>query len=136
MSRVVGVGGIFFKAKDAPALRDWYRKHLGMNIEEWGGMPFLWNRPDGPSTGGMTIWSIFEDSSTYFAPSQAPFMINLIVSDLDVVLAALRSEGCNVDDRVEDSAYGKFGWVMDPEGNRVELWQPPANPSGTSSSTG
>ena len=74
---------------------------------------------------GTTVWSVFEDSSTYFAPSQAQFMVNYRVEDLHAVLAALRTEGCAVDDKVEESEFGKFGWVMDPEGNRVELWQPP-----------
>ena len=126
MSRVVGIGGIFIKAKDAAALRAWYRTHLGLELEDWGGMAFRWNRPDSPGELGMTVWSIFEESSKYFAPSTAPFMVNYIVQDLAAVLAALRAEGCQVDDKTEDSPYGKFGWVMDPEGNRIELWQPPA----------
>ena len=126
MSRVVGIGGIFIKAKDPAALREWYRKHLGMDIQDWGGMPFHWNLPDGPGDNGTTIWSVFDESSTYFAPSSARFMVNYIVRDLHSVLAALRSEGCQVDEKTEDSVHGKFGWVMDPEGNRIELWQPPA----------
>jgi predicted enzyme related to lactoylglutathione lyase len=126
MSRVVGIGGVFIKAKDAVALREWYRKHLAMEIEDWGGMAFTWSRPDGPGLRGMTVWNVTDERSDYFAPSPARFMVNYIVTDLDAVLAALRSEGCNVDTKTEESEYGKFGWVMDPEGNRVELWQPPA----------
>ena len=125
MSRVVGIGGIFIKAKDPVKLRAWYRDHLGMKLEEWGGMAFLWNSAEGPGRGGMTIWSAFEDDPKHFAPSKAPFMINYIVRDLDAVLAALRAEGCEVDAKSDESEYGKFGWVMDPEGNRVELWEPP-----------
>jgi catechol 2,3-dioxygenase-like lactoylglutathione lyase family enzyme len=125
MSRVVGIGGVFVKARDPVALRAWYREHLGMNIEEWGGMAFNWNRPDGPGEKGTTIWSVFEEDSNYFAPSQARFMVNFIVADLHEVLAALREEGCDVDAKTDESAYGKFGWVMDPEGNRIELWEPP-----------
>ena len=125
MSRVVGIGGIFIKAKDPAALRDWYRKHLGMDIQGWGGMSFEWNRADGPGTDGMTVWSLFDEGSNYFAPSTQRFMVNYIVKDLHAVLAALRSEGCDVDAKTQESEYGKFGWVMDPEGNRLELWEPP-----------
>ena len=132
MSRVVGIGGVFIKAKDPAALRAWYRNHLGMDIEDWGGMSFHWNRPDGPGEHGATIWSLFKSDSDYFAPSQARFMVNYIVRDLRAVLAALRSEGCDVDDKIEDSEYGKFGWVMDPEGNRGELWEPPPQTAGNS----
>jgi predicted enzyme related to lactoylglutathione lyase len=126
MKRVTGIGGIFFKAKDPVVLREWYRQHLGINVEEWGGAAFPWTGPDNPDGTGTTAWSIFKESSTYFAPSQAPFMVNYRVEDLHSLLAALRSEGCTVDDKVDESELGKFGWVMDPEGNRIELWQPPA----------
>ena len=125
MKRVTGIGGIFFKAKDPDALREWYRGHLGIDVLPWGGAAFSWAGPDNPAGVGTTIWNIFEDSSTYLAPSRAPFMINYRVDDLHALLAALRAEGCHVDDKVDESEYGKFGWVMDPEGNRVELWQPP-----------
>ncbi|MBK9795088.1 MAG: VOC family protein [Holophagaceae bacterium] len=124
MKRVVGIGGIFFKARDPEALRAWYRAHLGMDVQAWGGTTFPWNRPD-----GTTVWSISPDSSEYFAPSQASFMVNYVVEDLHAVLAVLRSEGCEVDAKVDESDFGKFGWVMDPEGNRIELWQPPDSPS-------
>jgi len=126
MTRVTGIGGIFFKARDAAALREWYGRHLGIHVEEWGGTAFSWQTPANPSGVGTTVWSVFEESSTHLAPSTAPFMINDRVEDLDEVLGALRAEGCDVADKVEDSELGKFGWVMDPEGNRIELWQPPA----------
>lgn len=126
MSRVVGIGGIFLKARDPDALRAWYRKHLHIDVQEWGGTAFAWNRADGPGTHGMTVWSVFADDAAYFAPSRARCMVNYIVNDLDAVLAALRAEGCAVDARTEASDFGKFGWVMDPEDNRIELWQPPA----------
>ena len=87
---------------------------------------FRWGDPEGPGSDGMTVWSVSEEGSAYFAPSTARFMVNYIVRDLDAVLAALRAEGCEVDDKTDASDFGKFGWVMDPEGNRVELWQPPA----------
>lgn len=126
MRRVTGIGGIFFKAKDAPALRAWYEAHLGVDLQPWGGAVFDWVDSDGRPTGGMTVWSIAPEESEQFAPSDAPFMVNYRVEDLHALVAALRAEGCNVLDRIDDSEYGKFGWVIDPEGNKVELWQPPA----------
>ena len=125
MQRVKGIGGIFFKAKDPTALGAWYRRHLGIQIEDWGGFAFKWRTEDNPEGTGTTVWSVMGADSTYFAPSTAPFMVNYRVSDLHAVLAALRSEGCDVDPKVDESEFGKFGWVMDPEGNRVELWEPP-----------
>lgn len=125
VQRVTGIGGIFFKARDAQALRDWYRIHLGIPVEAWGGTAFRWGDAESGSGTGTTVWSIFSGDSSYFAPSASPFMINYRVADLDQLLATLRAEGCAVDDKVESSEFGKFGWVMDPEGNRIELWQPP-----------
>ena len=124
MRRVTGIGGVFFKAKDPKALGEWYRAHLGINVEEWGGVVFRWEE-DNPGGKGTTIWSPLEDGTSSFAPSTSSFMISFRVEDLHALLAKLREEGCAVDERVEDSEYGKFGWVMDPEGNRLELWQPP-----------
>ena len=126
MKRVTGIGGIFFKARDPQALGEWYRTHLGLVLEPWGGAVFRWASPDNPSGAGTTIWNAFPADTAYFAPSQAGFMVNYRVDDLHALLAALRREGCSVDDKVEESELGKFGWVMDPEGNRIELWQPPA----------
>ena len=123
MKRVTGIGGVFFKAKDPQALREWYRKHLGIDVQDWGGAAFSWTDDAGKPAGGTTAWSV--GSGHNFAPSQAPFMINYRVADLDALLAALRSEGCKVLDKMDDSEFGKFGWVIDPEGNKVELWQPP-----------
>jgi len=128
MSRVQGIGGIFIKSKDPDGLKAWYRTHLGMDIQDWGGMTFHWSTPDQPNPHGVTVWSVFEATSKYFDPSPAPFMVNYRVADLHALLATLRAEGCEVDDKTEDSEFGKFGWVMDPDGNRVELWEPPAGP--------
>lgn len=125
MRRVTGIGGVFFKAKDPKSLGEWYRVHLGLNVEEWGGVAFKWT-DDNPTGTGSTIWSPFKEDTSYFAPSKSPFMVNFRVEDLHALLAALRAEGCAVDEKVEESEYGKFGWVVDPEGNKVELWQPPA----------
>lgn len=126
MKRVTGIGGIFFKAKDAPALRDWYKHHLGIDVQEWGGTAFQWSDSDGKPTGGATAWLIAPKSSEQFAPSNASFMVNYRVDDLHALLDALKAEGCNVLDTISESDYGKFGWVIDPEGNKVELWEPPA----------
>jgi catechol 2,3-dioxygenase-like lactoylglutathione lyase family enzyme len=125
MRRVTGIGGIFFKARDPKALGAWYREHLGLDVEEWGGVAFRW-ASDNPNGAGTTIWSPFKADTDYFAPSEASFMVNFRVADLHALLAALRAEGCDVQDKVEESEYGKFGWVLDPEGNKLELWEPPA----------
>ena len=125
-NRVTGIGGIFFQAKDPVALRAWYRKHLGIEVQEWGGTAFRWTDADGTPANGTTVWSIGEAGGDYYAPSKARFMVNYRVHDLQALLRVLREEGCQVLDKTDDSEYGKFGWVMDPEGNKVELWQPPA----------
>lgn len=126
MKRVTGIGGIFFKAKDAPALRAWYKRHLGIDVQPWGGAAFDWVDDEGKPIGGTTAWAINSETSEQFAPSQASFMVNYRVDDLPALIAALKAEGCNVQDKIDDSEYGKFGWVFDPEGNKIELWQPPA----------
>jgi predicted enzyme related to lactoylglutathione lyase len=123
--RVTGIGGIFFKAKDAPALRDWYKRHLGIDVQVWGGASFDWTDADGLPTAGTTAWCINPQASDQFAPSAASFMVNYRVDDLDGLIKMLREEGCKLVGDVSDSEYGKFGWVMDPEGNKIELWQPP-----------
>ena len=125
-NRVTGIGGIFFQAKDPVALRAWYRKHLGIDVQEWGGTAFRWTDADGTPANGTTVWSIGEAGGDYYAPSKAPFMVNYRVHDLQALLRVLREEGCQVLDKTDDSEYGKFGWVIDPEGNKVELWEPPA----------
>jgi len=124
MRRVTGIGGIFFKAKDPKALQAWYKKHLGIDVQEWGGAAFTWTDANGNPLAGTTAWNIASMQSDQFAPSTAPFMVNYRVEDLHGLIKALREEGCNVLEKVDDSEYGKFGWVIDPEGNKVELWQP------------
>jgi len=126
MKRVTGIGGIFFHAQDPAALRAWYGRHLGIDVQAWGGAAFSWHGDDGRPAGGTTIWSIGAAGSDHFAPGTASFMVNYRVDDLAALLHALRDEGCNVLDDTGDSEFGKFGWVIDPEGNKVELWQPPA----------
>jgi len=125
MKRVTGIGGVFFKAKDAPALQAWYKRHLGVDVQPWGGTAFKWTGSDGKPISGTTAWTIAPENSNQFAPSNAAFMINYRVEDLHALVAALKAEGCNVLDKIDDSEYGIFAWVIDPEGNKVELWEPP-----------
>ena len=126
MKRVTGIGGIFFSAKNAPALQAWYKRHLGVDVQPWGGAAFTWSDAEGKPTGGTTAWSISPIESDQFAPSKASFMVNYRVEDLHGIVKALKDEGCDVLDNIDESEYGKFAWVMDPEGNKVELWQPPS----------
>ncbi len=125
MKRVTGIGGVFFQAKDPVALREWYRRHLGIDLQPWGGAVFRWTDDAGAAKTGTTVWSIGADGDDTFAPGASRFVVNYRVADLHALLQALRSEGCHVLDKIDDSEYGKFGWVIDPEGNKVELWQPP-----------
>lgn len=125
MKRVTGVGGIFFKAKDAPALRAWYQKHLGIDVQAWGGTAFRWDDGDGNPINGTTIWSISSGADEQ-VPDGHTFMISYRVDDLHSLIEVLREEDCNVLDKIDESEHGKFGWVIDPEGNKVELWEPPA----------
>ncbi len=126
MNRVTGIGGIFFKAKDPKAMQAWYKRHLGIDVQDWGGAAFDWTDGAGKPVGGTTAWSITSADDDSFAPSTATFMVNYRVADLRALLEALKGEGCNVLDKVDESEYGKFGWVIDPEGNKVELWEPTA----------
>jgi len=125
MKRVIGIGGIFFKAMDPEKLREWYRSHLEIEVGKEGAAIFKGRKLDDPERESYTVWSSFPSDTDYFAPSEKPFMINFQVENLDELLAQLKSEGVDVDPRVESYDYGKFGWIMDPEGNRIELWEPP-----------
>jgi len=131
MEKVTGIGGIFFKSTDRDALSAWYRDNLGVPVDDsWGGASFDW-REHNPAGDATTIWNPFSADTTYFEPSDKGFMVNFRVRDLDAMLAQLRANGCDVADKIEDGDFGKFGWVMDPDGNRVELWQPPASSTST-----
>jgi predicted enzyme related to lactoylglutathione lyase len=125
MAKVLGVGGVFFKSPDPARLRKWYAQWLGVPAEEYGAM----FSPETMPSGGMTIWNPFAATTDYFAPSPAPFMINLVVDDMDGALAQVREGGATVV-RSEDSDFGRFGWFIDPDGNKVELWQPPVPDQG------
>ncbi len=120
MESVLGIGGVFFKARDPKALAEWYRKHLGIPIEP--GQTYAGFKALAP--GEMAVWSAFPADTQYFGPGPAPFMVNYRVRNLDAMLAQLRAAGAAVEDRVEEYDYGRFGWAADPEGNRFELWEP------------
>jgi predicted enzyme related to lactoylglutathione lyase len=124
MERVTGIGGIFFKAQDPKGLQEWYREHLG--IEAPGGyVAFEWREKEAPHAEGMTVWSPFPKDTRYYEPSQAPFMINYRVRDLDAMVAQLKRQGIEQVGEPQSGEFGRFAWVMDPEGNKVELWEPP-----------
>jgi catechol 2,3-dioxygenase-like lactoylglutathione lyase family enzyme len=125
MAKVLGIGGVFFKAEDGQAVRDWYARVLGFTVEDWGGVVF-------PATGtAYQVWSPFKADTDYFQPSASPYMLNLMVDDLDGVLAKAKAEGVEPTGRQDDENFGKFAWVMDPNGLKVELWEPAAKPPST-----
>jgi predicted enzyme related to lactoylglutathione lyase len=130
MKRVTGIGGVFFKTEDPKAMNEWYARHLGLNIDPQYGTSFEWRRADSPDQRGFTAWSPFPADTTYFAPSGRDFMINYRVADLDRLLAVLRDEGVEVVGEVHTFEYGKFAHILDPEGNKVELWEPVDNEYG------
>jgi len=125
IKRVVGLGGIFFKASNPEKMYEWYEKHLGIQGKPEAGAMFPWRRADDPTQESLTVWSIFPQHTKYFGAGAAPFMINYQVEDLDALLEALRAEGVTIDPKREDHEYGRFAWIMDPEGNKIELWEPP-----------
>ena len=118
---VTGVGGVFFKAKDPKALAAWYRNVLGLSMEAWGGAALRYDAPKHPS---VLIWNAFPASTNYFAPSNSAFMINYAVGDMDALLARLRAKGVEILKREDDDPNGRFAWILDPEGNKIELWEP------------
>lgn len=125
--RVTGIGGVFFKARDPKALSVWYREKLGVSVRESGEWSvFEWREREDPERVGTTVWALFRSDSNYFEPSQAALMINYRVRDLDRMLAQLRALGVGVESRVAEEFNGKFAWLVDPEGNKIELWEPKA----------
>jgi predicted enzyme related to lactoylglutathione lyase len=127
MPGVTGIGGVFFRARDREALSAWYRDRLGVPVQDWCGAMFPFGEDRSPGGKGYAVWSLFPDDTTYFGPGGQTFMVNFRVDDLDALLASLRAAGCAVEEKTHADEFGKFGWVTDPEGNRVELWEPPAS---------
>jgi predicted enzyme related to lactoylglutathione lyase len=124
MAKVLGVGGVFFKAADPAKLGSWYQEWLGLPVDaSYGGASFA---PDAMPSGGLTVWSPFPADTEYFNPSDRAYMFNLVVDDLDAALEQVREGGAEVMPDRMDESYGRFGWFIDPEGNKVELWEPKA----------
>ena len=124
MARVTGIGGMFFKSKDPERLYRWYQEHLGIQrLPDGSSAMFEWGGPG--SEKGMTVWAIFPQDSAYLGPPGRDFMMNFRVDDLDALLEQLQKAGVEIDPKREDYDYGRFAWIVDPDGNRVELWQPP-----------
>ena len=124
--RVTGLGGIFFKARNPKKLGGWYKKYLGLSLESWGGCAFPWRDAKNPRKKGCTVWSPFEAGTKYFGPGRQGHMVNYRVANLKKVLAALKKEKVWIDPKgIEKSEFGRFAWIKDGEGNRLELWQPP-----------
>ena|SRR5688572_521478 len=121
MKRVTGIGGIFFKSKDPEKIREWYDKHLGIKSTKYGGA-FEWKKENGES--GYTAWSPFKENTTYFGSEEQKLMFNYRVDNLVELLKVLEKEGVTVVGKIEEAEYGKFGWILDPEGNKIELWEP------------
>lgn len=123
--RILGIGGIFFKSANKDQMREWYAKHLGL-ADKGSGAMLPWREHDDPQKEHMTVWSIFPDTSKYLDPSPATFMINYIVDDIDALLDRLKAEGVKIDPKRMDESYGRFAWIYDHDGNKIELWQPVA----------
>ena len=122
--RIVGIGGVFFKSANRDQMREWYAKHLGL-ADKGGGAMLPWREHDDPQKEHVTVWTIFPASSNYF---DSPLMVNYIVDDMDALLDRLKQEGVKVDPKRMDESYGRFAWIYDSDGNKIELWQPSAKP--------
>jgi predicted enzyme related to lactoylglutathione lyase len=127
MARVTGIGGVFLRARDPKSLASWYAQHLGIQLTEYGTSNLLWT-DEIPATTGMTVWALFPADTKYFGPgnenASQQVMVNYRVDDLDALLTQLAAANVTIDPRREDYDYGRFAWITDPEGNRIELWQP------------
>ena len=121
--KVIGIGGIFFKSKDPQKIKDWYEKNLGLKMNEYGAM-FEFRSTDEPDKNGYLQWSLFKEDTKYFHPSKKEFMVNYRVADLESLLEELEAAGVEIVDTIETYEYGKFLHIMDPEGNKIELWEP------------
>ena len=122
--RIIGIGGVFFKSANRDQTREWYSTHLGI-VDKGGGAMLPWREHDDPQKEHVTVWTIFPASTDYI-PATQPFMVNYIVDDLDALLDRLKQEGVRVDAKRMNESYGRFAWIYDSDGNKIELWQPPA----------
>jgi catechol 2,3-dioxygenase-like lactoylglutathione lyase family enzyme len=120
--RILGIGGVFFKSANRDQTREWYSKHLGLADTGHGAM-LPWREHNDPQKEHVTVWTVFPDSTDYFAPGQ-PFMVNYVVDDMDALLDRLKQEGVKIDPKRMDESYGRFAWIYDSDGNKIELWQP------------
>jgi predicted enzyme related to lactoylglutathione lyase len=120
---ITGIGGVFLKSKDPKALAVWYRDVLGVPIEKWGGAKFSYDAPGHPPA---LAWAAFPENAGYLAPSTREVMIDFAVDDMDAVLARLKAKGVTILKRDDSGGNGKFAWILDPEGAKIELWQPKA----------
>ena len=123
MKKVTGIGGIFFKTKDPKKISDWYGDNLGLVINPYGSV-FEFRQGASPDKKGYTVWSPFKDDTDYFAPSEEPYMVNYRVADLKALIADLREKGVKIVGEIEEFEYGKFAHILDPEGRKIELWEP------------
>ena len=124
--RILGIGGVFFKSANRDQMRDWYSKHLGIADKGQGAM-LPWREHDDPQKEHVTVWTIFSASSNYI-PATQPLMFNYIVDDMDALLDRLKQEGVKIDPKRMDESYGRFAWIYDSDGNKIELWQPSSKP--------
>lgn len=122
--RVIGIGGVFFKSSDPKALTEWYQNHLGFQMDPKIGVTFPWQSPADAKRTYRTTWALFPKNARYFDPSKSELMINYIVDDLDAILERLKAEGVRIDPKRETDEAGRFGWIYDSEGNKIELWEP------------
>ena len=126
MARVTGIGGVFLRSNDPKAMAKWYSERLGIKLSDFNGAAFMWS-DEGPAGSGMTAWSTFPSDTSYFGEGQQPVMINYRVDDLDALLVDLAAADVWIDPKRDEQSYGKFAWIKDCDGNRVELWQPLAD---------
>lgn len=125
MAKIIGIGGVFFRSENPEQLHAWYARHLGLARDTMGMVLLPWKQADDAAKDHVTVWSLFPKDTDYFGPARPAFMLNYVVDDLDGMLANLRAQGASIDPKQDNSEYGRFAWVTDPEGNRIELWQPP-----------
>ncbi len=123
-ARVTGLGGLFFRSRDPKGTIEWYRQHLGIDAADWGGLAFQWLEKDKPTETGYTVWCAFADDTKYFEPAQQEFMMNFRVVGLDRILNACREQGITIVGDIDEQPNGRFAWILDPEGRKIELWEP------------